>query len=109
MKVTALYLEEMDACEADVKKFKRMFPDGFRPTLKNCLEAADRMDIIWFVEECMTALAQRYYWRRHQKVDLRYANESDFSVEDRDDGYGRALYETFKHYGARSLLKRLAG
>lgn len=36
MKITARKLERADACEGDIKRFKKQWPDGCRITRENC-------------------------------------------------------------------------
>ena len=108
MKVAAEYLIRMGACSDDVDSFKVLFPDGFRPTLKNCVTVVEEgLDYLWFVESCMTARAGGYFYRRYKKADQRYSEEALYMSEEREKDRARALFETFKHYGAKGLLKRM--
>ena len=106
MKVTAEYLEKIEACREEVKDFGEMFPGGFKPTLKNCLLAVEQFDVIWFTEFALTSQARLYFNRRDDVAEKRYEDEVDYYTADLERDRARALFETFKHYGAKCLRKR---
>lgn len=107
MKVTAEYLEKMEACLEDIKEFESLFPGGFKPTLKNCVLAVDSgIDVIWFTENAVTSKARLYFNRRDDVAERKYEEEIDYFTADLQRDRARALFDMFKHYGAECLRKR---
>lgn len=106
MKVTVEYLEKMDACPGDVEEFEELFPGGFKPTLKNCLRAAEELDVIWFTERAVTSQARDYFNRRDNVAEKKYDEEEGYYTADLERDRARALFDMFKHYGAKCLRKR---
>ena len=120
MKVTAEYLETMGACLEDIKAFTKLFPGGFKPTLKNCVLAVESgIEVIWFTENAITSQARRYFNRRDDVAEKKYEEVVDYFgyrsgwhryfASDLDRDRARALFDTFKHYGAKCLRKRPMG
>lgn len=66
-RVTVEWLQERGACPNQVRRFKRLWPDGARVTKTNLLEAAERgLDLWWFgrkiyAPDKVYAKANRYW------------------------------------------------
>ena len=66
VKITLEMLEEKDACEGQIKRFKEHFPDGFvfenkDDAIKKCIHAAENFDVMWMADELLDTDARAEY------------------------------------------------
>lgn len=72
--ITATDLEsaEFQACEEEVRKYRRLFPNGVKPTRSN-YQRARTMDLDWWVRKTEFHRGFRQEWMQfHRRLQRRY-------------------------------------
>lgn len=101
--LTSIHLRWLNACDTQVRKFRKEWPDGMKMLKKNLIRAAELgLDVQWFVSEL-----------RHRKMitvernDMTLLNRAINRLDDPPKGQIRARWREYRKVGAEVLWRAI--